>query len=192
MQTNSQLSLFVPGMVLDPSINRVFTAKEVKNNKGETVGTSIMALSAKDLPIELRGKVHKQMRERVTLEASDAALRMAKGEFSALPDSFTFKSVSNRKGKDGLRTITFKVREVIRFKAPEVEAMAKALGLSIDAVKEMASAQAKKLAEAATEVESESTLQNEGEALPDDVRQADAEYLAEMAKLEAEEAAAAK
>lgn len=190
MQTNSQLSLFVPGMVLDPSINRVFTAKEVKNNKGETVGTSIMALSAKDLPAELRGKSHKQARERVMLQASDAALRMVKGEIAALGDNFTFKAVQNRKDKDGLRTITFKVREVIRFKAPEVEAMAKALGLSIDEVKVMAAAQAKKNAEAATEVESESTLQNEGDA--GDVAKADAEYLAEMAKLEAEEAAAAK
>lgn len=129
-------------------INRVFGGKAIKNAKGEQVGESFGLRSRKDIAkdLSLAGKNNKEALDSAILTQSDEAFRIVKGQIAGLGADWTLANVTQRVSAAGVRLITVKVKEVKRNTGPSDEAIAKALGLTVDQVAEMRERQQKALA----------------------------------------------
>jgi hypothetical protein len=164
MQTQNDGQLGLIGFV-DDAINRVFAPKEIKGKDGATVGTSVTMRSRKDIAeaLNLKGKDNKEALDTKILEQSDSAFRQVKAQIAGLNADWTLAKVSQRTLGNGVRQISVVVKEIKRQVGPKDEDIAKALGWTVEQVREARVRQTKALEEKTVEVQS-----NE----PSDVQQA--------------------
>lgn len=121
------------------AISQAFVSKDiVKHSTGEVVGTVFQLNNRKAIATQLNllGKANKDELDAAILERSDTAFRHVKSEIAGLNGEWTLHKVANRVLGSGVRQITVVVREVSRKRGPTDEAIAEAMGMTIEAVRE--------------------------------------------------------
>jgi hypothetical protein len=133
-EANQQLGL----IGFDEAIQRVFAGKEVKNGKGVNVGTVFSPKSRKDIAeaLDLKGKENRDALDAAILKQSDEAFRVVKGQIAQLGGDWTLGKISTRTLSNGVRQIAVTVKEIKRQVGPKDEEIAKALGWSVEQVRE--------------------------------------------------------
>ena len=127
--------------------------KEIKNRDGLTIGTAVGLNTRKAIASQLNllGRNNADALDAAIVERTDLAFRHVKSEIAGLNGDWTLHKVANRELASGVRQITVVVREVNRRKGPTDEAIAEAMGMSVEQVKEARARQMKALE--VTEVE---------------------------------------
>lgn len=135
MQTdNKQLGL----IGFDDAIQQVFTGKDIKGKDGASVGTVFQPKSRKDIAalLNLKGKDNKDALDSAILKQSDEAFRVVKGQIAQLGGDWTLGKISSRTLSSGVRQISVTVKEIKRNVGPSDESIAKALGWTVEQVRE--------------------------------------------------------
>lgn len=124
---------------VDDAIGKVFTPKVIKNGKGADVGTSVSMRPRKEIAeaLNLKGKDHKAELDKAILAMGDDAFRKVKAEIAGLGPDWTLAKVAQRTLGSGIRQISVVVKEIKRNVGPSDEEIAKALGITVEAVAEM-------------------------------------------------------
>jgi hypothetical protein len=150
-EDNNQLTLFTPGSVVNEAISTVFGAKAIPgkpdaNGNSTIAGYSVQMNRRRTIAQEL-GLTKKSDSAALTeaiLKQSDEAFRQVRAEIAGLDASWTLRKVANRTMSGGERQITVVMRQIARVTGPSVEAIAKALGITVDEVKAMQEAKAER------------------------------------------------
>lgn len=120
-------------------LGRVFQSTNIVNKDGAVIGSQVALRKMKDIAAAtgLTGKDQKDALMAIVLKQSDAALAQVLGDLVRMQGDLTLKTSRGRVDKNGIRHINIAVKEVRRNVGPTDEAIAKALGITVEEVAAM-------------------------------------------------------
>lgn len=141
---------------LTGNIGAVLQSKNLTNKDGEVVGNAITTMKLKDIAKaqNLEGKANRDALQDFIDKTGNAALRTLLVDLGLQGDKFKLVRGRSSKGKDGLLNVSFGLKEIKRKTGPSDEEIAKALGWTVEQVRETRVRQEATLAGQEIEVES--------------------------------------